>query len=69
MNYKTLSIVNDGFVLETFINKKSEIAISIRYEDSSIEVGGNIISLDFDDAVALRDELTLLLDELNGSDE
>jgi len=69
MNYKTLNIVNDGFVLETFINKKSEIAISIRYEDSSIEVGGNIISLDFDDAVALRDELNILLEELNGSDE
>ena len=69
MNYKTLNIVNDGFVLETFINKKSEIAISIRYEDSSIEVGGNIISLDVDDAVALRDELNILLEELNGSDE
>ena len=65
MNFKALNILSGVYVLETFINKKNEISISINYEESSDENDKKIISLDFDDATALRDELSLLLDEIN----
>ena len=66
MNFKKLNIINDGFILEAFINEKNKIVISVRDEDDSF---GNIISLNFDDAIALRDELSILLDEMNSGNE
>ncbi len=65
MNCKNLCIINqeDELRLEVFINQKDEISVSIsEIEDSS---DCKIISLNKDDVIALRNELSLLIKKCN----
>ena len=61
MNYKVLNIVKDEMVMEVFINPKKEISLSINEDDVERPI---IFVLNKDDAIALRDELSELINEL-----
>ena len=61
MNYKYLTIENGINKLEAFFNAKNEISICIIEEGAEFPC---TVSLDKEDAIALKEELELLINEM-----
>jgi len=59
MNYKVLNILNDEMILEVYLNSENDISLSLQENDIEHLT---MITLNKDDAIALRDELSCLIE-------